>query len=489
MENYSVYEDIASRTGGDIYIGVVGPVRTGKSTFIKRFMEKLVIPTADENTRAVMVDELPQSAAGKTVMTTEPKFVPAKAAKVSFGKGAEASVRLVDCVGFAVAGASGFEEDGAPRLVKTPWSDEALAFEEAAAIGTEKVIKEHSTIGLLVTTDGSITDIPRSGYVAAEERAARDLKSIGKPFVILLNCKRPQEQETLRRALEEKYEAPVVALNVEEMGEEEITFVLQKALFEFPVTRIDVHMPKWLQTFPETAKAVEGMLSVVKTASKSICKMRDCAVLESLFDADSDYCNPDEIRLNAGTGSVELFVGAKAKLFYQMLGEACGEEIADDLALMQYVQSVADVKRDFDKVKDALKDAEEKGYGIVYPSEAEYALEEPKLVKKGAGYGVEFKAKASGYHIIKVDVTGKVSPIIGTKQQGEDFVDDTLKTYAEGQEKVWETNIFGKSLRALVGDELAQKSGAMPVELRRKMRRVVTRVVNEGKSNLLCILF
>ena len=489
MENYSVYEDIASRTGGDIYIGVVGPVRTGKSTFIKRFMEKLVIPTADENTRAVMVDELPQSAAGKTVMTTEPKFVPAKAAKVSFGKGAEASVRLVDCVGFAVAGASGFEEDGAPRLVKTPWSDEALAFEEAAAIGTEKVIKEHSTIGLLVTTDGSITDIPRSGYVAAEERAARDLKSIGKPFVILLNCKRPQEQETLRRALEEKYEAPVVALNVEEMGKEEITFVLQKALFEFPVTRIDVHMPKWLQTFPETAKAVEGMLSVVKTASKSICKMRDCAVLESLFDADSDYCNPDEIRLNAGTGSVELFVGAKAKLFYQMLGEACGEEIADDLALMQYVQSVADVKRDFDKVKDALKDAEEKGYGIVYPSEAEYALEEPKLVKKGAGYGVEFKAKASGYHIIKVDVTGKVSPIIGTKQQGEDFVDDTLKTYAEGQEKVWEINIFGKSLRALVGDELAQKSGAMPLELRRKVRRVVTRAVNEGKNNVVCILF
>ena len=489
MENYSVYEDIASRTGGDIYIGVVGPVRTGKSTFIKRFMEKLVIPTADENTRAVMVDELPQSAAGKTVMTTEPKFVPAKAAKVSFGKGAEASVRLVDCVGFAVAGASGFEEDGAPRLVKTPWSDEALAFEEAAAIGTEKVIKEHSTIGLLVTTDGSITDIPRSGYVAAEERAARDLKSIGKPFVILLNCKRPQEQETLRRALEEKYEAPGVARNVEEMGEEEITFVLQKALFEFPVTRIDVHMPKWLQTFPETAKAVEGMLSVVKTASKSICKMRDCAVLESLFDADSDYCNPDEIRLNAGTGSVELFVGAKAKLFYQMLGEACGEEIADDLALMQYVQSVADVKRDFDKVKDALKDAEEKGYGIVYPSEAEYALEEPKLVKKGAGYGVEFKAKASGYHIIKVDVTGKVSPIIGTKQQGEDFVDDTLKTYAEGQEKVWEINIFGKSLRALVGDELAQKSGAMPLELRRKVRRVVTRAVNEGKNNVVCILF
>jgi stage IV sporulation protein A len=489
MENYSVYEDIACRTGGDIYIGVVGPVRTGKSTFIKRFMEKLVIPSADENARAVMVDELPQSAAGKTVMTTEPKFVPAKAAKVSLGKGAEAFVRLVDCVGFGVEGASGFEEDGEPRLVKTPWQDEAIPFEKAAEIGTEKVIKEHSTIGILVTTDGSITDIPRSGYVAAEERAARDLKSIGKPFVILLNCKAPQEQEGLRSALEEKYKVPVVALNVEKMGEDEISFVLQKALFEFPVTRIDVHMPKWLQTFPETEKAVEGMLSAVKTASKNISKMRDCSVLESLFDAESDYCNPDEIRLNAGTGSVELFIGAKAKLFYQMLGEACGEEIADDLALMQYVQSVAGVKRDFDKVKDALKDAEEHGYGIVYPGEAEYALEEPKLVKKGAGYGVEFRAKASGYHIIKVDVTGKVSPIIGTKQQGEDFVDDILKTYVEGQEKVWETNIFGKSLRTLVGDELAQKSGAMPLELRRKVRRVVTRAVNEGKNNVVCILF
>ena len=489
MENYSVYEDIANRTGGDIYIGVVGPVRTGKSTFIKRFIETLVIPSATDNTRAVMVDELPQSAAGKTVMTTEPKFVPAKAAKISLGKGAAASVRLVDCVGFAVEGANGFEEDGTPRLVKTPWQEEAMPFERAAALGTEKVIKEHSTIGVLVTTDGSVTDIARSGYVAAEERAVKELKNIGKPFVILLNCKFPREQETLRCALEEKYAAPVVALNVEEMDEGDITFVLQKVLFEFPVTRIDVHMPKWLQTFPETARAVEGLLGVVKNSSMGICKMRDCSVLETLFDADSDYCNPDEIRLDAGTGKVELFIGAKAKLFYQMLGEACGEEIADDLALMQYVQSVSGVKKEYDKVKDALKEAEEKGYGIVYPTEDEYTLDEPKLVKKGSGYGVEFKAKASGYHIMKVDVTGKVSPIIGTKQQGEDFVDETLKTYAEGQEKVWETNIFGKSLRALVGDELAEKSGAMPLELRRKVRRTVTRAVNEGKNNVICILF
>ncbi len=489
MENYSVYEDIANRTGGDIYIGVVGPVRTGKSTFIKRFMETLVIPSAKEGKRSVMIDELPQSAAGKTVMTTEPKFVPAKAAKIPFGKGAEASVRLVDCVGFAVEGANGFEEDGAPRLVKTPWQEEAIPFEKAAEIGTEKVIQEHSTLGLLVTTDGSVTGIPREGYVRAEERAVKELKEIGKPFVILLNSQEPSMQEELRKSLEEKYGAPVLAVNVEKMGEEDIMRILQKALFEFPVTQIDVRLPKWLQTFPESARAVAGLLNAVKGASNKVKKMRDCDVLERLFAPEEDYINPDEIRLDPGTGRVCIAIGVKESLFYQVLGEACGEELADDLALMQYIKGVAGVKKEYDKVKGAFAEAAESGYGIVYPSEGEYALEKPKLVKKGAGYGVEFKAKASGYHIVKVDVTGTVSPIIGTKQQGEEFVADTVRAYDEGEEKVWETNIFGKSLRSLVGDDLAEKSGGMPVELRRKMRRTVTRIVNEGKNNVICILF
>ena len=489
MENCSVYEDIANRTGGDIYIGVVGPVRTGKSTFIKRFMETLVIPSASATDRAVMVDELPQSAAGKTVMTTEPKFVPAKAARVAFGKNAEASVRLVDCVGFAVAGASGFEEEGAPRLVKTPWREEAMPFEQAAELGTEKVIKEHSTIGVLVTTDGSITDLPRENYLAAEERAVRELKAINKPFVILLNCKDPASQMGLCRQLEKQYEAPVVAMNVEKMGEEEIAIILQKVLFEFPVTRIDVHMPKWLQTFAEEEGAVAELLSAVKMASSKIEKMRDCSILENLFDEDSDYVNPNSIQLDPGTGKMQIFIDAKPQLFYRVLGETCGEKLDDDLALMQYLKEISGVKKAYDKVKEALKSAEESGYGIVYPDETEYALETPRLVKKGASYGVEFKAKASGYHIVKVEVKGEVSPIIGTKEQGEEFVQSTVQAYEEGQEKVWETNIFGKSLRELVGDDLAQKSGAMPVELRRKMRRVVTRVVNEGKSNLLCILF
>ena len=488
MENYSVYQDIANRTGGDIYIGVVGPVRTGKSTFIKRFMETLVIPSAEASERAVMTDELPQAAAGRTVMTTEPKFVPAKAATISIAKGTEASVRLVDCVGFSVEGASGFEEDGTPRLVKTPWREEAMPFEEAATIGTEKVIKEHSTIGVLITTDGSVTDIPRNNYLAAEERAVRELKAIGKPFVIVLNCQDPSAQGELLRSLEEKYEAPMVALNVEKMGEGEILEVLQKALFEFPVVRIDVRMPKWLQSLPEENRAVNGLLSAVRQISGEIVKMRDCFTLETLFEEESGFINPDEIRMDLGRGRVEITVGVKESLFYEMLSEESGEGIENDLALLRYVRTLSDMKREYDKVKDAFSEAENNGYGIVFPSEGDYELEKPKLVKKGAGYGVQFKANAPSYHIVKINVTGSVNPIIGTEQQGEEFVSETLKSYESG-EAVWETNIFGKSLRALMGEELAGKSGAMPMELQKKLRRTISRIVNDGKGNLICILF
>lgn len=489
MENYSVYEDIAHRTGGDIYIGVVGPVRTGKSTFIKRVMETLVIPAADEKDRVEMTDELPQSAAGKTVMTTEPKFVPATAAKITVTKGAEVSVRLVDCVGFAVDGANGFEENGAPRLVHTPWSAEPMPFEQAAALGTEKVIREHSTIGILVTTDGSITEIPRANYVAAEERAVRELKEIDKPFVVLLNCKDPSSAFALQKSLEEKYGVPVVAMNVESMGEGEMLELFQKVLFEFPVARIDVKLPGWLRTFAEEHTAVDGALSAVKRASVNIRKMRDCFALESLFDRDDNYLNPDEIRIDLGKGRAEIIIGTKEEFFYRTISDTCGEDLHDHLSLMQYLQAVAGIKKDYEKVKDALKEASENGYGIVYPSEEDYALEKPRLVKKGASYGVEFKARASGYHIIRVDVTGQISPIIGSEEQGKDFVEETLRAYDEGEQQVWETNIFGKSLRSLVEGEMAGKSNAMPVELRKKMRRIVTKIVNDEKTNVFCLIF
>lgn len=488
MENYNIYQDVANRTGGDIYVGVVGPVRTGKSTFIKRFMETLVLPSAEPNARAVMTDELPQAAAGRTVMTTEPKFVPAKAATIAVAKGTEASVRLVDCVGFAVEGASGFEEDGAPRLVKTPWKEEAIPFEEAASLGTEKVIKDHSTIGVLITTDGSVTDIPRNNYIAAEERAVRELKAIGKPFVIVLNCQDPSAQGELLKSLEEKYEAPMVALNVEKMGEAEIIEVLQKALFEFPVTRIDVKMPRWLQSLPEDNHAVDALLGKLRQISGEIVKMRDCFALETLFDEESGFINPDEIRMDLGRGRVEITVGARENLFYETLSEECGEGLEDDLALLRYVRALSGMKREYDKVKGALSEAEKNGYGIVYPNEGEYELEKPKLVKKGSSYGVQFRANAPSYHIVKIDVTGSVNPIIGTQQQGEEFVQETLRSYDEG-EGVWETNIFGKSLRSLMSEELAGKSGNMPVELRKKLRRATSRIVNDGKGNLICILF
>ena len=488
MENYSVYEDIANRTGGDVYLGVVGPVRTGKSTFIKRFMELLVLPFSEENARKEMTDELPQSASGKTVMTTEPKFVPAKAAEICISKSAKVSVRLVDCVGFGVDGANGYEEDGSPRLVKTPWQETPMPFEKAAELGTQKVIQEHSTIGVLVTTDGSITDIPRSAYVPAEERAVAELKAINKPFVIILNCQHPHTQTALKNALQEKYGVSVLALNVETMGEGEVLEVLQTALFEFPVTGVEVHMPPWLQTFPETHWAVASLLSKLKKLAPTLCKMRDCLALETLFEEEDDFLNPSEIKMELGKGVAEITIGVKDGVYHRLIGEICGESIENDLQLMQFVRSLAVAKQGYEKVKDALGEAEKNGYGIVYPTGDEYALETPKLIKKSAGYGVQFRANATSYHIVRVDITGAVSPVIGTKEQGEDFARDTKEAYETG-DGIWETNIFGKSLHSLVSDELSTKSNAMPPEIRKKLRRAVTKIVNEGKTNVFCWVF
>ena len=488
MENYSVYEDMANRTGGDIYIGVVGPVRTGKSTFIKRFMEKLVLPVADPSRRSVMTDELPQSSYGKTVMTTEPKFVPAKAEKIKISDGAEVSVRLVDCVGFLVRGANGFEEDGQPRLVNTPWQSEPMSFEKAAEVGTEKVIKEHSTIGVLVTTDGSITDLSRENYIEAEERAVSELKRIGKPFVMLLNAKDPLACEGLRAELEEKYAVPVLAVNVEKMEESDFLSVMQTILFEFPLTEVEIRLPKWLQSLPEEHKRVDGLLSILKREAPKLSKMKDCFLLEELFDETGDYLSPKEISMDLGKGRVEVFIDAKERLFYETLSDECGENLSEAFELFRYVRSLSQAKRSYEKVKDALETAEKTGYGVVEPLESELSLDEPKLIKKSAGYGVRFKANAPGYHIVKVNVTGEVSPIIGTKQQGEEFVGTAVENYNSEGGEVWQTNIFGKSLKELVMDELSGKMNATSPEVRRKMRRTITRIVNEGKGGVICIL-
>ena len=488
MENYSVYEDIASRTNGDIYIGVVGPVRTGKSTFIKRFMEELVIPSADESARAVMRDELPQSAAGRTVMTTEPKFVPAHAAKISVREGAEASVRLVDCVGFAVEGAGGFEEDGGPRQIKTPWSDSPMPFEQAAALGTEKVIRDHSTIGVLVTTDGSIADIPRAAYLPAEEHAVSELKKIGKPFVILLNCREPDSASQLRASMEEKYAVPVLAVNAESMTEEEIRGILRTVLFEFPVTGVDIRLPEWMRALPEDNRFVAEFLGKLRKAAPSLCRMKDCLALEKMFEEGDAFVNPEGIAMDLGKGKAELSVGVREGLFHEVLSEECGESIPDDFALLRYAKSLSASKKSYDRIREAFEEAEANGYGTVSPSAEDMALDPPELVRKGSGYGVHFRAVAPSYHIIKVEVSGEVNPVIGTRQQGEEFVGEVLSEYESRPEKVWDTNIFGKTLRELVGEGLAEKADGMSPDLRKKMRRTITRIVNEGRGGVICIL-
>ncbi|MBQ9081277.1 MAG: stage IV sporulation protein A, partial [Clostridia bacterium] len=404
MENYNIYEDIATRTQGALYIGVVGPVRTGKSTFIKRFSEQLVIPVAAGEKRSQMQDELPQSASGKTIMTTEPKFVPAQPVSVRLGENTCANVRLIDCVGFLVEGAIGGEEDGKQRLVNTPWQDAPLPFEEAAKIGTQKVIRDHSTVAVLVTTDGSITDIPRDSYIRAEENTVSELKSFGKPFVMLLNCRTPQSEaaQNLRRELEEKYRCQVLAVNVEELDKEGLLKVLESLLFEFPVTGIDVNIPDWMRSLPAENSLISEIIQRLRAVAPKIEKMRDCALLDGAFEGSEKLVGAVGVGLNLSQGTAECTLGVKEEVFYQVISEECGEEISDDFELLRYVKTLAQSKRSYDKIKDAFRSAAESGYGVVSPVGEEVRLAEPKLIRQGQNFGIHLTATAPSYHIMKI---------------------------------------------------------------------------------------
>lgn len=487
MKNFSVYEDIATRTGGEIFIGVVGPVRTGKSTFIKKFMQELVLPGVAGAKKKRYVDELPQSAAGKTVMTTEPKFVPEEAAEIKV-KEASARVRLIDCVGFPVEGAAGFEEEGAPRLVKTPWADAPVSFEEAAEEGTRKVIRDHSTIGILMTTDGSIADIPREAYEKAEEKAFGDLREIGKPFVILLNCKDPSGQEELRARLEEKYAAPVLAVNAEEISAAGIVTVLERILYEFPVLSIDVDLPDWMRVLDADSPLISEVLEGVRAVAPKIGKMSDCALLDTLFGESERLLPPVSLNLDAATGRAVCRIEAKEGTFYKVLGEQCGETIENDFALMSYVAQLAEAKKLYCRVKQAFADAQEFGYGIVPPEESEMNLSEPKIVKRSGRVGVNLHAAAPSYHIIRVDVSGEVRPALGNEEQSEAFVKQIADSMESEPDRAWNTNMFGRTLREMLGEELFVKNRSMGENVRKKMRRTVTRIVNEGKGGVICIL-
>ena len=414
-------------------------------------------------------------------------FVTSKAVTIRVG-GGKAAVRLVDCVGYPVDGVNGFEEDGKPRLVKTPWFDEALPFDEAASLGTEKVIKEHSTIGVLVTTDGSITEIPRSAYEVAEERAASELKEYGKPFVVVLNCVNPAQNEELRQSLENKYGVPTVAVNAEKLTEKEISEIIQKVLFEFPLTEINVNLPRWAQTLSVDGKIVSSVMDTVKKIAPELVKMQDLTKLEQAFLGGESAFSCADISMNLGKGKAELCLTAKEGVFFSVLSEECGERVQDELDLIRFVKESSKAKRNYDKIKDAFSDAEEYGYGMVQPQVSDMKLEAPKLTKKGSGYGVHFKANAPSYHVIRVDVTGEVNPVVGTQKQGEEFAKETLERFENGTAEIWDTNIFGKSLKDLLSEGLSKKSDAVPTEVRKKMRRTITRIVNEGKGGVICIL-
>ena len=490
MLDYNVYEDVAKRSGGDIYIGVVGPVRTGKSTLIKKFMTELVIPNVtDANLKSVMVDELPQSATGRSVMTTEPKFVPAKSCEVKI-ENASANFRLIDCVGFITEGASGFEEDGKPRLVNTPWSDEPLPFTEAAALGTEKVIKEHSTIGILVTCDGSIADIPRQGYIEAEEHTVRRLKEIGKPFVIVLNCADPTTAaaRALKAELEAKYSNTVIAANCERLDADGLLNILKAVLFEFPVLSFNVNVPDWMRFLPPDSTAVVELLDRVRSVAPSICKMKDCSAFDTLMLGCEYWKEEAAISLNLSEGKAEINASCKDGIFFDMLSEIAGDNIADEYSLMRYVRGTAEAKHSYDKIKDAFECARVNGYGIVQPDDSDMSLEQPKVVRQGGSVGIKLRATAPSYHIVKIDVTGEVSPIMGSASQSEGIVQGMMTGFETNPEGMWETNVFGKSLRGMVKEGLAGKVSCMHDDTKAKMRRAITRIINEGKGGVICIL-
>lgn len=488
MEKYDIYKDVEKRTDGDIYIGVVGPVRTGKSSFVSGFMSAAVIPNISaKSKRTIATDEMPQSGAGKTIMTTEPKFVPAEAVQIKISGGAKARVRLIDCAGYLVDGALGKEEDGAPRMVKTPWSDKEMPFEKAAETGTEKVIREHSTIGVAVTTDGSFTDIPRENYLKAEERVISELKEIGKPFVILLNVKNPQSESALKLAeeLEKKYDAGVVVKNVLSMKEEDYGEVLSRVLLEFPVGRASVRSPEWFRTLPREHAAVDALIKAVSSVGE-IKRMRDGEKLENAVAA-LDFAEDVRGEFDLGDGAVTVSFTPSRELYFQALSQAAGEEIGDDLAVIKHAFALKKARDGYEKLKNALNEAEQTGYGIVAPLADEISISQPEMVKTGGVYGVRIKASAPSIHIVKVDIDAEVDSVVGKEKQCFDYVERLKAQYEEDPRGVMQVDLFGRPLYSFVSDEIYDKAGGMKAAFREKLKKTVYKLVNEKKSALFCV--
>ena len=488
---FDLFRDLVERTGGDIYLGVVGPVRTGKSTFIRRFMELFVLPKIEDPLELDRTrDELPQGSMGKTIMTTEPKFVPDEAIEITVNDHISLRVRLVDCVGYTVPGAAGYADEEGPRMVSTPWFDYDIPFEEAAELGTRKVITDHSTIGIVVTTDGSIAEIPRESYVEAEERVIAELKELGKPFVILLNVVEPYSAETtaLQEELAQKYDVPVVSLNCLELSQADLDLILEEALYEFPVLDVAVRVPDWVEVLEPSHWLKDSFERGVDENMALVSRVRDIdGMLERL--KEYEFVESAALRqVDLGTGEAEVALETPSGMFQQVLAEYCGVEIAGDADIMRVVRDYSAAKREYDKLAEALYQVKENGYGIVPPALEEMALEEPEIIRQGGRFGVRMRASAPSLHIVKVDVKSEFTPVVGSERQSEELVHYLLAEFEDDPEKLWESQIFGKSLHEMVQDGITGKLGNMPLNAQEKLQETLEKIINEGSGGLIAII-
>lgn len=489
MEN--IFRDIAERTGGDVYLGVVGPVRVGKSTFIKRFMDLLVIPNiTNEYDRERTIDELPQSGAGRTIMTTEPKFIPNEAVEIQVKEGLTVAVRLVDCVGYTIPGARGYEDENGPRMVNTPWSEEPMPFQEAAEIGTRKVIADHSTIGVVVTTDGSITDLPRENYQEAEARIVEELKTMHKPFVVILNSMNPYDASTVELAqeLENLYEVPVIPLDIAQLSQGTIMQVLEEALFEFPVTEVNVSLPKWIEELKSEHWLRKKFESSVYEIISNVRRLRD---IDQAMETLSQLDFIGEVVLESmemGTGVASLEMTAQEGLFYEAINEATGLEVTGEHDVFRLLKELSAVKVEYDKVGEALEKVRETGYGVVNPLVSEMNLEEPELIKQGGLFGVRLKASAPSLHIIRADIAAEITPLMGTERQCADLARYITDKFQENPSQIWNYDIFGKSLHDLVRESIQGKLQAVPENVQEKLQETLRRIVNDGSGGIICII-
>lgn len=487
----SIYEDIAARTAGDIYLGVVGPARTGKSTFIKRFMETLVLPSIDDDYRRQRArDELPQSGSGRTVMTAEPKFVPEEAVEIAMEGGGTFSVRLVDCVGYLVPGAVGQLEDGEPRMVHTPWFPQEIPMAEAAEIGTRKVIAEHATIGIVITTDGTITDLPREAYPEAEGRVIEELKALGKPFLILLNSAHPQGEaaQKLRAKLAEQYDVTCLAVSCLDLDQQTVTEIIQAVLYEFPLEELQLFLPDWVETLPTEHPIRAALFQAIRAQAGKLVRIRDVKPAVAAMGQCELVTGASVTGMKLGSGCCQARLELPRSLFYDTLSQQTGFALHSDGELLALLERLAVVQAEHQKVAAAMEEVRATGYGIVIPEAGELELEQPEIIKQGGRYGVRLRAKAPSIHMIRADIQAEVSPIVGSEKQSEDMLGFLLEEFEGAPEKIWQSNIFGRSFHELINEDLATKLKHMPEDAREKMRLTLERILNEGSGGLICII-